>query len=236
MNRLFLAAGGGGDALMSKIISDTFKDSKNYFMTIVWERKMFDPKPGPRTVDDFVNLDKFYDFNYIINKNTKLAYDGQTFIPKLCKELKTDYFLIDLNKGVLGFKNQLNELTEKLNIDEIYIVDVGGDILAKGDEKTLKSPLADSFVLSSCNDIDIPVFVIAAGLGLDGELPNYELIKIIDELESKKAVLDKFKLESIIVKKYNDIFNWFPSEVTGMTSLVAQGFRGIAEIRDKGLS
>lgn len=236
MNRLFIAAGGGGDALMAKILSENTDESNNYFMTVVWERKMFDPKPGPRSFDDFIGLEKFADSNYIINENSGLAYEGITFVPKLCREIREKFFLLDLSKGAKGVNKQIKELVNILAIDEVFVVDAGGDILAVGNEASLKSPLADSVILSACNELTVPVNVIVTGLGLDGELPIEQLKDIIDDFESNGDIIFKKGLEVNSINKYMPVFSWFPSEVTGMTCLSAQGFRGRAEIRDKGFN
>ncbi|MEU3185134.1 DUF1152 domain-containing protein [Streptomyces sp. NPDC006923] len=50
-------------------------------------------------------------------------------------------------------------------------LDVGGDILARGDEPTLPSPLAEALALAARRQVDGPVRLLIAGPGLDGEIP-----------------------------------------------------------------
>lgn len=57
----------------------------------------------------------------------------------------------------------------------IDLLDVGGDILARGDEPTLQSPFADALTLAACCQVNAPIRLLVAGPGLDGELPLDDL-------------------------------------------------------------
>lgn len=52
--------------------------------------------------------------------------------------------LLDPHHGAEGITRQLEELVSRLAPVSIDLLDVGDDILAQGDEPTLKSPLADA--------------------------------------------------------------------------------------------
>jgi hypothetical protein len=55
---LYVAAGGGGDVLGALLLalSEGSDPSSMHIATFAWERKRFDPRPGPRTAEDFMNL------------------------------------------------------------------------------------------------------------------------------------------------------------------------------------
>jgi hypothetical protein len=234
-NVLLIAAGGGGDALMALILADTMPEANVFFSTVIWERKIFDPSPGPRSHRDFEGLERFGRNNFIIRENSKLKNGAVTFIPRLCKDFNQKFFLIDLSDGAVGVNLQIVELVDLLRINKIVIADAGGDILAKGNEPGLLSPFADSMILAACKKMSVPVVVMVSGLGLDGELNTKELTEIIKKAKYAGGLLEEKILTLKNIEKYLPVFRWFPSEVTGLTCLAAAGFRGPAEIRDEGI-
>lgn len=235
-NVLLIAAGGGGDALMALILADTMTEANVFFSTVIWERKMFDPSPGPRSHQDFEGLVQFGRNNYSIREYSQLKNGAVTFVPRLCKEFNQEYFLIDLSSGAVGVHLQIVELIDLLRINKVIIVDAGGDILAEGNEPGLQSPFADSMILAACKKLDVPVAVMVTGLGLDGELDAKELAEIIKIDKHSGGLLEEKILTFKNIEKYLPVFHWFPSEVTGLTCLSAAGFKGLAEIRDKGIN
>jgi hypothetical protein len=54
---------------------------------------------------------------------------------------------MDPYQGAAGLIEQLGEAVELLGADQIVMVDVGGDIVARGDEPGLKGPVADILAL-----------------------------------------------------------------------------------------
>jgi hypothetical protein len=111
----------------------------------------------------------------------------------------------------------------------VTIVDVGGDILAHGDEPTLRSPLADSLVLAATADID-DVRLIITGPGIDGELPESLILDRYEQLGAKLV----HRLSVADVTDFRPLLEWHPSEATGLLCAAAAGTRGTAEIRDQG--
>lgn len=109
----------------------------------------------------------------------------------------------------------------------IDLLDVGGDILARGDEPTLKSPLADALTLAACCQVNAPVRLLVAGPGLDGELP-------VDEVRSLLGTL-VHTFTSADAESVSSVLEWHPSEATGMLAATARGIRGVCEVRDAGL-
>jgi hypothetical protein len=121
----------------------------------------------------------------------------------------------------------LEELVACLAPESIDLLDVGGDILARGDEPTLKSPLADALTLAACCRVDAPVRLLVAGPGLDGELSADELRPLLGR------VVHTFTAED--TTPISDALEWHPSEATGMLAAAARGVRGTCQVRDAGL-
>ena len=64
-------------------------------------------------------------------------------------------------------------------------VDVGGDLLAHGDEPGLRSPLCDALMLAAAArlaDAGVPVLTAVFGVGCDGELTPAEVFARIAEV------------------------------------------------------
>lgn len=231
---LFVAAGGGGDALMSVILAEQLGVQEAYFSTLVWERLIFDPEPGPRSAIDFEGMKKLGNYNCLINKGSYLKSGAHSFLPGLSNALNKDFFLLDLTWGAPGVKKQLEELVDLIRPTMIYIVDAGGDILAKGNEPGLKSPLADSIVLAGAHKLKPKTSLIISALSLDGELKKEYLLALLNKLSTDNAASFKGRLNSGIAARYLPIFRWLPSEVTGLACLSAMGYKGLAEIRGQG--
>jgi hypothetical protein len=104
---------------------------------------------------------------------------------------------------------------------------VGGDILARGHEPTLKSPLADALMLAACCQVNAPIRLLVAGSGLDGELPLDEVRSLLGPLVHTFTAKDAEPISAVL--------DWHPSEASGMLAATARGVRGICEVRDAGL-
>ena len=157
-----------------------------------------------------------------------IAPAGST-LPRLAAELDADLFLLDPRGGAQGLAGQLIELTRLLGASAVTIVDVGGDILAKGDEPTLRSPLADSLVLAATAEFD-QARVLVTGAGIDGELPETLVLERYAQLRAELV----HRLTPTDVEPFRSLFDWHPSEATGLLCAAAAGTRGTAEIRDQG--
>lgn len=137
------------------------------------------------------------------------------------------FALIDPHHGAEGITRQLEELIAHLSPESIDLLDVGGDILARGDEPTLKSPLADALTLAACCQVNASIRLLVAGPGLDGELPLDDLRGMLGSLVHTFTAKD--------VEHVSSVLEWHPSEATGMLSATALGVRGTCEVRDAGL-
>jgi hypothetical protein len=177
-------------------------------LTYAWDRLLIDPVPGPRGPDNFTGLQPVTPAVWAALAEARPIAPAGSTLPRLAAELPHTFALIDPRHGAEGVTRQLEELVDHLSPKSIDLLDVGGDILARGDEPTLKSPLADAVTLAACCQVNAPVRLLVAGPGLDGELP----------LEPISSVLE-----------------WHPSEATGMLAATARGVRGTCEMRDAGL-
>ncbi|MCN9240107.1 DUF1152 domain-containing protein [Streptomyces sp. RY43-2] len=229
MKRLIVAAGGGGDAVACAMLHAALygNEGQAVILTYAWERLVVDPVPGPRGAADFTGLEQITPAVRAVPPGASpLAPAGST-LPRLAAELPHSFALIDPYQGARGITRQLEELVDHLAPESIDLLDVGGDILARGDEPTLKSPLADALTLAACCQVGSPIRLLVAGPGLDGELPFDDLRGMLGPIVHTFTPTD--------VQPISSVLEWHPSEATGMLAATARGVRGTCEIRDSGL-
>lgn len=235
---LVVAAGGGGDALAAYLVARSLSLPADscVFATVVWERTIFDPSPGPRSPSDFTGLRPVADENHLLTPDAALHGEGETFVPRLGESLGVGYHLLDLSRGAQGVEAQLAELYQHYRCRSVLIVDVGGDILATGDEEGLSSPLSDSLVLAGASGFGRNSVVAVTGLGLDGELSYDRVRRACRTLRLEgPGSAGEWSLRPDVVRQHLEVFRWFPSEVTGLACLASVGCNGVAEIRTAGI-
>ena len=135
--------------------------------------------------------------------------------------------------GVRGIRRQLGEIVSRLDVDRVLIVDVGGDLLARGSEATLTSPTADAMILAAAAKLCVPAQAVVVGMGLDGENITHLGAHAPGPLPNDRYGLPD-SLPAETARRFSASFAWSPSEATGLAYMVARGWRGTAEIRAGG--
>jgi hypothetical protein len=199
--------------------------------TFAWDRLLVDPVPGPRDPSWFDGLVPVGQRNYQVTQRSTVRAPGGSLLPRLAGELPARLYLLDPRAGAEGLRAQLADLAAALDVDRVQVVDAGGDILAAGHEPALRSPLADALALAATDGIGCPAEVLVAGLGLDGELTERELLRRCAELHGRLVG----RLTAGHVAGYHSLLYWHPSEVTGLLWAAAVGARGRVEVRGDGL-
>ncbi|WP_432097573.1 DUF1152 domain-containing protein [Streptomyces sp. bgisy100] len=228
MTRLIVAAGGGGDAVAAAVLAALYgDDDRTVILTYAWDRLLVDPVPGPRGSHDFTGLERITATVWAVPAEARpIAPAGSTH-PRLAAELPHTFALLDPHRGTEGVTRQLEELVSGLQPQSIDLLDVGGDILARGDEPTLRSPLADALTLAAACQVSAPVRLLIAGPGLDGELSPDALRPLLGPAVHALTAND--------VEPISAVLEWHPSEATAMLAATARGVRGTCEVRDAGL-
>ncbi|MEV4759334.1 DUF1152 domain-containing protein [Micromonospora sp. NPDC049559] len=87
--------------------------------------------------------------------------------------------------GVQTLRDAYRYLTERLDIDAVVLVDGGTDILLRGDESALGTPVEDITSLAAVAALDIPVkLVTCLGFGIDA----YDGVNHVQVLENIAAL------------------------------------------------
>lgn len=234
MTSLFVAAGGGGDVIAASILRRKLNgpDDRTPVVTYSWDRLFIDPLPGPRHPFWFTNLRPVGRHNYLLTALSGAVGPAFSLLPRLANELGESFYFLDPRRGAIGMRNQLSELVQHEGVDRVCVVDSGGDIIARGDEDALRSPLADSLVLAATDGIGVPVDVLITAVGLDAELaPDY----VQDTVVGVRGDVDYAHVAPVDVEWLGDVARWHPSEVNGLLIAAARGYTGAVEIRDAGL-
>ncbi|MFE0731783.1 DUF1152 domain-containing protein [Streptomyces antibioticus] len=229
MTRLIVAAGGGGDAVAAAMLDAALygDEDQAVILTYAWDRLLIDPVPGPRGADDFTGLEPLTPTVRKVPAEARPIAPAGSTLPRLAAELSHTFALIDPRHGAEGVTRQVEELITHLKPTSIDLLDVGGDVLARGDEPTLKSPLADSLTLAAYGQVNAPIRLLVAGPGLDGELSHEDLRGLLGPLIHTFTAKDTGPISAVL--------EWHPSEATGMLAAAARGVRGTCEVRDAGL-
>jgi len=226
---IYVAAGGGGDALASLMLAPAGPASAPIVLSYSWDRYLIDPNPGPRTPADFQGLARLTRNCWEVTPESSLPAGGVSGLTLLARHAEARFVLIDPGGGAEGIRVQISELLDHFRADDLVLVDVGGDVAAHGTESTLLSPLADALTLAAVATAEAPATVAILGPGLDGELPAHQ---VRDDLT--RAGAKQLRLRPSDVDPHLSCLNVHPSEATLLVAAAAKGLHGRAEIRDKG--
>ncbi|MFD0277390.1 DUF1152 domain-containing protein [Kitasatospora sp. NPDC127111] len=226
MKRIVIAAGGGGDPIAAAMVGAALYGSVEpvLVLTYAWERLTVDPLPGPRGRADFAGLESPRPHLELVTGSTTLVGAAGSSLPRLAADLGTALGLLDPAEGAVGLARTIRAAAEYCGAGHVDVVDVGGGILATGDEPTLRSPLGDALVLAACARTGLAADVWIAGPALDRELPEAELFARLPE--------PAFALTDAHVRPVRRVFGWHPSEAGAMLAAAARGVRGLCGIRD----
>lgn len=198
---------------------------------LTWERYVVDPEPGPRRMDEIVDIKLLSDTVGLANAQTQTT-KGIRFTESIVAEvLGFETMLVDLNRGVQGVISGLNEVMEKLGIDLFVGIDVGGDVLAEGTEQGLYSMLADSMMLAAMVNLKVPAVLGVLGYGSDGELGFQMLNENIARIASYGGFLGARGLTPDDLNVLDEVIKNTKTEATALAVEAARGKVGEVEIR-----
>ena len=201
---------------------------------LTWERRPIDPEPGPRRLSEIAGAEPLNEAVALAGPETVTLAGGIPFAEShMAGHLGERTVLVDPNPGPRRVAAGLADAAERLGCDAIALVDVGGDVLAHGDEPGLASPLADSVLLATARHLDPSLRVVAAvfGAGCDGELTIPEVLDRIAEVAAHGGFLGAFGLAPEAAAKLEAAIAVVPTEASAMAVRCAQGARGGTTIR-----
>lgn len=190
-NILIFGAGGGGDVVSAAFLALKLREFgvNTYISAFPWERYVVDPIPGPISIDEVHMASELGEYSLAVSKSSYAYRGGRKIVfqaVNVSRALGEEVYLSFIDRGVEGLYNGLIEIIDRLKIDLLIGLDVGGDILALGGEKELWSPLADQMSLAALYKVDsnniCSSMVAVAFPGADGELNRDYIMRRISGL------------------------------------------------------
>jgi hypothetical protein len=232
---LVLGIGGGGDVVGALAAARLCQRHGAEFRLggVAWERFPIDPHPGPRCADEIHGGRPLADAVMLADERTTTP-DGVPFCEsRMAAFVCTDTVLVDICGGPARVAAGLEQAARRLDCDLCILLDVGGDVLAHGDEAGLASPLCDAVMLAAGAMLAprLPTLAAVYGAGCDGELTPAEVLERIGELASLGALLGASGLTPDVAEQIEAAAAAVPTEASLMTVRCARGEVGTVAIR-----
>jgi hypothetical protein len=227
--------GGGGDVVGTLAISELLDGLGTDWVLggVAWERSPIDPRPGPRSLEE-IEGGRPCGSAAVLTEGGTTTLDGvELSESKMAAHLGKPVLLLDITGGPQALATGLAEAADELGCDAVVLLDVGGDVLAHGNEAGLASPLCDAIVLAAGLFLSKSTEVIGAvyGPGCDGELTPEEVLGRITELQSADALLGAWGLTPQACELVEQAAEVVPTEASMMAVRCARGERGEVPIR-----
>jgi hypothetical protein len=183
---LCLGVGGGGDVVGAMATSELVRSRgrETVLGGTTWERSAIDPEPGPRSMDEVVEAERLGPAVALAGAATRTRGGVHFAEARLAEALGEPVVLIDVNGGPTAVAGGIATAADHLDCDLIVLIDVGGDVLAHGDEPGLGSPLCDAVSLAAAPALAErgPVVLAVFGAGCDGELAPAKVLARLAEV------------------------------------------------------
>lgn len=234
---LFLGIGGGGDVVTAAALALSFErcGGEAFIGSIVWERYVHDPVPGPIDFSELFNVEKLGTGLALVNRDSYAVRGQKIVVPqavKVARVLGREVLVVDIKRGAMGMAKSLEQAMEMLSLDAIVGVDVGGDVVAKGFEDDLWSPLADAIGLAALARLgDERTLLALASPGSDGELPPHYILRRISEIASRRGLVGGYMLTPEDCEWLEKLLREASSEASAIPLKAARGVWGYAKIR-----
>jgi hypothetical protein len=226
--------GGGGDVVGSLAAVDLAERLGTPAIAggITWERRPIDPLPGPRTLDETEGLHERLNDAVALAGPDTTGPGGFLFAEsRMAEVLQTPTVLVDPNPGPRAVAAALDDAAGRLGYDLVVLLDVGGDVLAHGDEAGLASPLADAVMLAATPHMQTPAVLAVFGAGCDGELTPAEVLERVAEVSRADGLLGAWALTPDAAPRLEAAIAVVPTEASAMALRCARGWHGTATIR-----
>ncbi len=198
---------------------------------VTWERRPVDPLPGPRHLHEIEGAAPLVEGAVLAGPDTTGVGGGRSFRfaeSNLARVLDEPVLLVDPNGGPRAIAAALDGAAAALECDTVVLVDVGGDVLAHGDEAGLASPLCDAVVLAASAFMRTRVIGAVVGAGCDGELRPAEVMQRISEV----GTLGAWGLTPAAAERLEAAIAVVPTEASAMVLRAFRGGFGEVTIRE----
>ena len=222
---VIFGAGGGGDVVSAYVLCELLKSTYGVREclpgAVLWERWVVDPYPGPLP-RHLVRGARVGECVYV-NPGTYAVRSGR--VVRLTSAIVAEVAGVEvpaatLEYGALGVRRCFEELVSEGW--RVALVDVGGDVLARGGEEGLWSPLADSLSLAAASEVGAPLVVLAPGA--DGELSPDYVVSRVAEVQALGGLYGVVGLWVDLVEVYEEVLPRVASEASRVPYAALKGW------------
>ncbi|HSF02820.1 MAG TPA: DUF1152 domain-containing protein [Solirubrobacterales bacterium] len=227
--------GGGGDVVGALAVARVCESLGTPFVLggVAWERLPIDPHPGPRPLAQIRGGRPLGEAAVLAGPETATP-EGVAFSEaRMAVHLGAETVLIDVAGGTAGAAAGIAGAVTELGCDLLVCVDVGGDVLAHGDEPGLASPLCDAVMVAAALNVAgrVKPLLAVIGPGCDGELTAGEVLARVAELARGGAWLGTWGLAPETAAELDAAAGLVPTEASLQVVRCARGEVGHALIR-----
>lgn len=235
---LVIGMGGGGDvvgALATAEAMRLYDDAEPLVGGLTWERRPIDPVPGPRRIEEIEGGWELAPGVLLAGPHTKVRDRDVHFgEARMAAFLGRPTVLIDPHGGPAAIAEGLGRAITALDRDLTVFIDVGGDVLAQGDEPGLRSPLCDAVMLAVAERLAAegrPVLLGVFGIGCDSELTAGEVLERISWVADAGGLGGARGLTEPVARRLEESLALVPTEASAQAVRAFRGVRGTVSIR-----
>jgi hypothetical protein len=232
---LVLGIGGGGDVVGALAVARLCESLGTPFALggVAWERFAIDPHPGPRSVAEILDGEPVADHCVLATPDTATPEGVRFAEAGVGRHLGAPVALIDVTAGAVGAGDGVAAALERLDCDLLLGVDVGGDVLARGHEDGLASPLCDAVMVAAMLNATTSGkrLLGVIGAGCDGELSPAQVLERVAALGRAGAWLGTWGVSAEIATEVEHVAGEVPTEASLQVARCARGEIGDAPIR-----
>jgi hypothetical protein len=235
---LVLGMGGGGDvvgALATAEFARLYDGAEPLLGGLTWERGAIDPAPGPRRPSEIEAAQELAPGILLAGSDTRVR-DREVYFAesRMAQFLGERTVLVDIHDGPAAVASGLSATAAQLGCDLLVFIDVGGDVLAQGEEPGLRSPLCDAVMLAAASllhDAGHPVLAGIFGTGCDAELTQDEVLARLARVAAAGGLLGARGLTDAVARRVEGAVEVVPTEASAQAVSAFRGGSGTATIR-----
>ncbi len=235
---LVIGMGGGGDVVGALATAESvrvYDGARPVVGGLAWERRPIDPVPGPRRIEEIEGAEQLARAVLLAGPATRVRGRGVLFAEsRMAGFLSEPTILIDVTAGPATIAESLAEAGSGLGTDLTVFIDVGGDVLAHGDEPGLRSPLCDAMMLAAAAHLERAGHPVLAGLfgtGCDAELTPAEVLARLAEVAAAGGLAGARGLTEPVAERLEQAIAVVPTEASAQAVRAFRGVSGPVPIR-----
>jgi hypothetical protein len=235
---LVIGMGGGGDvvgALASAEFARLYDGSEPLVGGLSWERRPIDPVPGPRGEAEIEGAELLAPGVLLAGPRTRVRDRDVHFAEsRMAAFLDRPTLLITIDDGPAAIAAGLAAACAQLHRDLLVFVDVGGDVLAQGNESGLRSPLCDAIMLAAAQQLaaeQVPVLLAIFGIGCDAELTASEVLAQLAVVAAAGGLGGVRGLTAPVADRLEAAMELVRTEASAQAVRAFRGASGVVSIR-----